>query len=332
MSFGTHLEEFAGLPVRDFRSQDGKSAQQVEPDQVAWRLRADTSRERRRASNIDWDGDLAALYEAFVQQVDPTRVVAIVTGMPYFADAYEAQYQVAHLLKHAASWPNLRAIFLGDVVVEESDVAYMQLCDPTPLLEAFPQLEELRLRGSFSSWRGPQIPFAPFRHNALRTLVFESGGLSGEAIRAVGRSEIPELEHIEFYFGDPEYGGDGQVRDVDWLLEGDRFPKLRHLGLRDSPLQDEIAAAVAHAPVVARLASLDLSLGTLGDEGASALLAGQPLTHLKKLDLHHHFMSDAMMERLREALPEVDLDVSDQEEPEEWDEDEPPQRYIAVSE
>lgn len=43
-------------------------------------------------------------------------------------------------------------------------------------------------------------------------------------------------------------------------------------------------------------------------------------------------MSDAMMQRLRAALPGVDLDLSEQEEPEEWDDDEPPMRYIAVSE
>nr|WP_034263025.1 hypothetical protein [Actinospica robiniae] len=86
------------------------------------------------------------------------------------------------------------------------------------------------------------------------------------------------------------------------------------------------------ADLDAMLETLDLSLGTLGDEGAASLLAGQPLTHLAKLDLHHHFMSDAMMQRLRAALPGVDLDLSEQEEPEEWDDDEPPMRYIAVSE
>lgn len=331
MGFGGHLKEFAGLPVLGFPVRGAQAAGPVEPEAVAWRLSADTSRERRRASNVDWQADLDALYEDFLTQVDPERVAAIVTGMPLYGGGYDAQDHLDRLLKHASSLPNLRAIFLGDVVSEESDVAYMQLCDPTPLLEAFPRLEELRVRGSFETWQ-ERIPFAPFRHGALRTLVFESGGLAAEAIRAVGRSELPELEHLEFYFGDPEYGGDGEVRDIDWLLDGAGLPKLRHLGLRDSPIEDEIAAAVAHAPVVARLETLDLSLGTLGDEGAAALLAGQPLTHLTKLDLHHHFMSDVMMQRLREALPGVELDLSDQEEPDDWDDDEPPQRYIAVSE
>ncbi|GAA3368387.1 hypothetical protein GCM10020367_06520 [Streptomyces sannanensis] len=67
-------------------------------------------------------------------------------------------------------------------------------------------------------------------------------------------------------------------------------------------LQDEIAAAVAEAPVVAQLRSLALSMGTLSDTGAAALLSGRSLIHLKWLDLRHHYLSAAMMRRLRDAL------------------------------
>lgn len=63
---------------------------------------------------------------------------------------------------------------------------------------------------------------------------------------------------------------------------------------------------------MARLSTLRLSLGTLGDAGAEALLGGQPLTHLAELDLHHHYLSEPMTGRLREALEpsgvRVDLD------------------------
>ncbi|MFV2179968.1 leucine-rich repeat domain-containing protein, partial [Actinomadura sp. LOL_011] len=54
-----------------------------------------------------------------------------------------------------------------------------------------------------------------------------------------------------------------------------------------------------------------LAMGTLTDRGAEALLSGQPLTHLRKLDLHHHYMSEPMMERLRAALPGVEVDLDD---------------------
>src|SRR5262249_49935198 len=106
-----------------------------------------------------------------------------------------------------------------------------------------------------------------------------------------------------------EYGGTTTVPDLDPILAGTRWPRLRYLGLRNAEHADKVAAAVAAAPVVARLSILGLSLGTLGDAGARALLNGQPLTHLAALDLHHHFLSEATRRRLREALGDrVNLD------------------------
>lgn len=145
-------------------------------------------------------------------------------------------------------------------------------------------------------------------------------------MQAVGASELPNLEHLDLWLGEENYGGTTTVADLAPFLGGERFPALRHLGLEDSELQDEIAAAVAGAPVVARLESLSLAMGILTDQGAEALLSGQPLTHLRALDLHHHFLSDAMVERVKAALPGVEIDLDDQEKPtDDW-------RYIAVSE
>lgn len=77
---------------------------------------------------------------------------------------------------------------------------------------------------------------------------------------------------------------------------------------------------MAGAPVVAQLDGLSLAMGTLTDEGATALLEGQPLTHLSTLDLHHHFLTDAMVERLRTELEPagVTVDLSEQETPDEY--------------
>jgi hypothetical protein len=110
----------------------------------------------------------------------------------------------------------------------------------------------------------------------------------------------------------------------------DRSPRLAHLGLCNSDIQDEIAAAVAAAPVVAGLDSLDLSMGTLSDDGGAALLSGQPLTHLRALDLGHHFMSEEMTRRVREALgPHIqDLGLT----PARRSEYRPEERYVAVGE
>lgn len=63
-----------------------------------------------------------------------------------------------------------------------------------------------------------------------------------------------------------------------------------------------MAAALASATVVPQLTSLSLAMGTLSDEGVEALLQGQPLTHLRELDLSFHFIGDEMMLRIWTAL------------------------------
>src|SRR5262249_31311861 len=79
-------------------------------------------------------------------------------------------------------------------------------------------------------------------------------------------------------------------------------------GLRDDAHADATAAALASAPVVSMLDTLDLSMGTLGDEGAKALMKNPALRKLKHLILRHHYLSDEMMERLRKLGPKVDVD------------------------
>lgn len=66
------------------------------------------------------------------------------------------------------------------------------------------------------------------------------------------------------------------------------------------------------------------------DAGAEALLAGQSLTHLRRLDLHHHFLSESARERIVAALPGVEVDLSDAQEAHMYDGDE--YRFTAVGE
>ncbi|WP_232093216.1 hypothetical protein [Gimesia panareensis] len=106
------------------------------------------------------------------------------------------------------------------------------------------------------------------------------------------------------------------------------FPKLKYLGLRNSIFADEIAQAIAAAPILNQVEVVDLSLGTLGDAGAQALLDCNRLNELKKLDLHFHYLTDEMCKKLSTLDLEVDLD--DQQEPDEYDGE--MNRYCAVSE
>ncbi|GGV73139.1 hypothetical protein GCM10010294_34870 [Streptomyces griseoloalbus] len=318
MTIGSHLEELYGLPAFTFPGRD-ESTKLPEPDAVAWWIAART---------YDAEEGWAETFDRFCAEVDTTRVRALIVGL--WEDAYDSgPTEVIEALVAARDrLPALRAVFLGDIVGEECEISWINQTDVTPLLAGFPALEELGVRG------GQDLAFPAVRHDALRKLVVETGGLPAEVVRGVAASELPALEHLDLWLGTSWYGADSEVTDLEPILSGARLPRLRHLALRNSEIQDEIAAAVAPAPVVARLEVLDLSMGTLGDDGATALLGGQPLTHLKKLDLHHNYLSEPLRQRVRETLDpagvEVDLDQDDAD----WDEDDDGtvHRYVSVGE
>ena len=118
------------------------------------------------------------------------------------------------------------------------------------------------------------------------------------------------------------------MEDLTPILEGTRLPRLERLGLRDSDRSDDVAEMIAEAAITQRLRAVDLSLGTLGDEGAEALLASPAIKRLAELDLHHHYLSDEMMARLQKLGPRVNLE--DQEEPDRDGDEE--YRTVAVGE
>ncbi|TMR09272.1 leucine-rich repeat domain-containing protein [Nonomuraea zeae] len=227
---------------------------------------------------------------------------------------------VRRLAENADRLPELRSLFLGAISPEQSEISWIQQSDITPLLEAYPKLERLEVRG------GTGLRLRPVRHESLRILRMETGGLPGEVVRGVSGSDLPALEHLELWFGVGAYGGDATAADCAGLLSGTGLPRLRHLGLQNSEIADEIAAAVATAPIVGRLETLSLSMGAMGDVGAEALLSGQPLTHLRRLDLSHHFMSGAMTARVKAALPGVEVVLH------ETGDSDGDRRYVAVSE
>lgn len=319
MTIGDHLDLLYGLPAHTFPGPDETTDALPEPDAVAWRITSDV---------YDADEEWPKAFSRFCAAVDTTRVRALIVGA--WQEAYDSDSSpvIEALLAARDRFPALRALFLGDMVMEECEISWINQSDVSPLLAGFEALEEFGVRG------GSGLEFTALSHSALRTLVVETGGLPAEVVRGIGASDLPALEFLDLWLGTPDYGGDSEVSDLEPILSGARMPRLRHLALRNSEMQDAVAAAVASAPVVERLEVLDLSMGVLTDEGASALLGGQPLTHLRKLDLHHHYLSEAVEERVRQTLEtagvQVDLDRDDADE--DTEDDGTVWRYVAVGE
>ena len=319
MSYAEHLTELHGLPVFDFPLPDDEDPQLPEAGAAAWRISYDPYADES-------DEDFKGRFERFLTTVDPTRVRALIIGQ--WGEAYDdAAGMVVDLLVAAKGrLTSLEAVFIGDLETEEAEISWIEQADLTPVLDAYPGLLELGARGNAG------LGFPAVKHQNLRRLRFETGGLPGEVVRGVADSGLPALEHLEMWFGVEEYGGNASVGDLAPLLSGGRFPALRHLGLRNSEIQDEIATAVASAPLLAQLTSLDLSMGVLTDEGASALLDGQPLTHLKRLNLDHNYFSPAMEQRLRDALEPSGVELVMSEKGYEHEYDGEIHRYTAVAE
>ncbi|WDZ83444.1 STM4015 family protein [Micromonospora cathayae] len=288
----SHASSFAGLPVLPYTPG---MALPEDPAAVAWRLAVE-----------DFEADpeeFAELVATFRKEVPGAAVRALVVGE--WGCAYDSPLPVGLLVDAAAEWTGLRAVFLADLVSEECEISWLTHGDITGLLTGYPTLEVLWVRG------GTGLRLEPVRHAGLRELRFESGGLPGQVVRAVGESDLPALERLDCWLGRQEYGGDATVGDLGPVLAGAGLPALRHLALANSEIADPTMSAVAAAPVVGRLTVLDLSMGVLTDEGLDALLAGQPLTHLRRLDLSRTYLSDEARQRAVAALPGVEVDVSE---------------------
>ncbi len=304
-----HITTFAGREVREFEPE-GAVAQ--DPGAFAWRV-----------EDPDFEGGeiFAEKLEQLGRQEWAGQVTALVFGE--WGSAFESAPPMELIVRTISRMPALEAIFLGEMTSEQCEISWINHTDITSLLEVCPRLTTLTVRGAEG------LSLKSVRHESLRSLTFQAGGLPADVVRAVGDCEFPSLRHLELWLGTENYGGDATADDLAPILAGSRLPALKTLGLRNAEIADLVAAALASAPIVGRLEELDLSMGMLSDVGATALLTGQPLTHLRKLDLHHHYLSEAVIERIHAELTaagvQVDLDEGGDPEDEE-------DRYVAVAE
>ncbi len=219
---------------------------------------------------------------------------------------------VQKLFEVASQLPGLRALFMGEMTYEESEISWINQSDLSPLLKAFPRLETLRIRG------GNGLSFSPVEQASLKEIAIETGGLPRSAIRELCLCQLPSLEHVELLLGEENYGFDGSVEDLQPLLSGKLYPKLKYLGLMNSVIANDIAAVVVNSPILGRIETLDLSMGNLDSEGAQSLLGLAAYPQLKRLDISHHYASEESVTALKQAL-KCEVVADDRQEPEdEW--------------
>ncbi len=322
MGISERVDTFFGHPVADYDPDSGLA----DPSGTIYRLSL-----AEGFADPGEGGSLTDVLAQFLDDPGAAQAPGLVIGMweEAFSEAAGAERIVAAMVAARDRLPALRALFLGEITQEECEISWIQQTDVSPILSAYPGLECLRVRG------GTGLVLGTPRHQALRSLIVESGGLDGEVVRGIAAGDLPRLEHLELWLGDAGYGGTTTVEDLAPILDGRRFPALQYLGLRNSEIADAIAVALASAPILGRIRTLDLSLGNLGDAGARALLESPAVKSLRKLDIHHHYVTmsfDAMSPGLINALADlgIELDASDACEDDEYDGES--SRYIAHSE
>lgn len=312
MTIDQHLTEFFGKPVKDFTPGEPFDAQAFAP-RIAVNSDDYFGGDSKKAPNT-WGG-LLDLWLASPGAAGSTHLVA--GAYEGFEGDMDAKMAIEPLARRGADLSALEALFLGDITFEQCELSWIQQQDLSPLWEALPGLRALGLRGYLQTLGAESLP-------RLESLTLQSSGLSQAALAQILALEAPALTHLELWTGSENYGAETEVEDLQPLFSGGIFPKLTHLALRDSEYADAIAKAIVQAPLFARLEILDLSLGTLGEEGGEALLAALPGSGLKRLILDHHFMSEALTAKFAAFGARVSLADRMQED----DRD----RYVAVSE
>ena len=95
-----------------------------------------------------------------------------------------------------------------------------------------------------------------------------------EVVEDILASDFPNLEKLILYVGVEDYGFEGDIEIFRPLFSKERFPKLTYLGLVNSEEQDSIVEMFLESDILPQLETMDISAGTLKDEGAQLLQKG----------------------------------------------------------
>ncbi len=306
-----YVNKFANKVVKEFEPEIGIT----DPVGIAYAIRCEAYEEDEEI----FRGKL----EALTQDSEANKLEALVIGMWDEYGEVDSSNAINALVSAKDKLKNLKAVFIGDIEFQEWMISSIEQSDISPLLNAYSQLEIIQIRGSVG------LEFSQLKHDNLKAIVIESGGLSRDTITQICALELPALQHLELWLGSSGYGGDSSIDDLMPILEGELFPSLSYLGLRNSEYSDDIARALVNTSAIKFLNILDLAMGTLTDEGAEILLKCPEVNQLDIFNVHDNFLSEQMLERLSQLDCQL---MNFGQKREEDDEDPRYRRYCSIAE
>jgi uncharacterized protein (TIGR02996 family) len=175
----------------------------------------------------------------------------------------------------------LRTLFAGDR--GRWDLADTAIGPIADVLATFPNLRNVSLQGG-------HVRIGAIAHAGLRGFGVQTTRLDRAGLDDICSAVWPRLDRLELTLGD----GNCSLSDLAPLLSGANLPSLRHLALVQCGFADKLVAALPTSKLLARLASLDLSGGSLTDAGARTMATARlAFAHLDGLTLDGNAMTDA---------------------------------------
>jgi hypothetical protein len=265
----------------------------LNPKKTAYAIRADY-----------WE-DFEEVWNQFLISNISSEVKAIVFSV------FDCETQISDLIANSHKrLVKLKYVFFGDSNGTIS-ISMQPQEDVTSLLLAYQKLEVLHVR--MSNWlcyrtgemMNDGLNFCqPLKHSKLKVLRIESGGLGRQVLIDLNQLDLPNLQYLELCLGDPQYGGNSSIGDLISIISGEKFPKLKYLGLRNCMYTDEIAFELSKIAIPYNLIELDLSMGTLADEGLLALLQSSNIDRIGVLNVSQNFISERFISK---ELPKLKI-------------------------
>ncbi len=250
---------------------------------------------------------------------------------PYSDREYSFGAAVKAVAQVMPQLPLLRRLTVGQFSADDSEISWSYLGSLAPLWPHASRLECLKLRAGSMDLGTIALP-------ACRELRIETGGFARENLQAILDEEWPHLETLSIWFGRSEYGATCQAEDVLPILDGAKFPRLRHLGLKNAEWGNELAPLIVASKILPRLATLDVSMSHLTPRGLEVYRTHRDaLAHLEHLDLERCLLADPEARAAAATLAKAvkldrQRDPADYEIEEDGEEDDPGYRYAAVGE
>ncbi len=269
----------------------------------------------------DGDGDEAAEDLANLLDLPTARFLQKLTVGPYPSEEEMSLQPLVDVLEEKKGPATLRELYLGNI--GDWDISGTSTGDFEPLAKIFPRLERLTLRGGhIDLGKNVSLP-------ELRELTVETGGLTESDIKDICSLKAPKLERLSVWFGDENYGAEGELKDIAPILAGTTFPKLTHLGIMNCAWVGDAVRALPKSKILKQLTSLDLSMGSLSDADVDAMLENEAaFKHLEHLNVEDSGLTPASKPKLARLAKHPNY--GDEQEPERAAEDH--YRYVSVGE